>query len=185
MPSTALAPGDLHLTGKLIAEFIAPSSDRFAAHHDAALQQQLFDITKAQREAEILAHGEANDGGWETGAASDGRGFHLVSLADRFANVAVPSADHKKKNPRKYLNLRGLSINMVEGVGFEPTETAKPRRFSRPVHSTALPALRDRDCTLFFRGVDSLWRPDTQQAPRTAHFRVPGVNPPGISLVDR
>ena len=31
---------------------------------------------------------------------------------------------------------------VAEGVGFEPTEGVNPRRFSRPVHSTALPPLR-------------------------------------------
>ena len=32
---------------------------------------------------------------------------------------------------------------LAEGVGFEPTKAVKPCRFSRPVHSTALPALRE------------------------------------------
>ena len=31
---------------------------------------------------------------------------------------------------------------MAERVGFEPTKGANPCRFSRPVHSTALPPLR-------------------------------------------
>ena len=31
---------------------------------------------------------------------------------------------------------------MAEGVGFEPTKEFNPCRFSRPVHSTALPPLR-------------------------------------------
>src|SRR5438309_7398395 len=30
----------------------------------------------------------------------------------------------------------------AEGLGFEPRETRKPQRFSRPPHSTALPPLR-------------------------------------------
>jgi hypothetical protein len=32
----------------------------------------------------------------------------------------------------------------AEGVGFEPTVTSRPRRFSRPVPSTARPPLHDR-----------------------------------------
>jgi hypothetical protein len=31
---------------------------------------------------------------------------------------------------------------LAEGVGFEPTESLHPQRFSRPPHSTALPPLR-------------------------------------------
>jgi hypothetical protein len=38
----------------------------------------------------------------------------------------------------------------AEGVGFEPTESLHPQRFSRPPHSTALPPLRrNSDGTLF------------------------------------
>ncbi len=33
---------------------------------------------------------------------------------------------------------------MAERVGFEPTKGSHPCRFSRPVHSTALPPLRRR-----------------------------------------
>src|SRR5438034_157363 len=33
----------------------------------------------------------------------------------------------------------------AEGVGFEPTESLRPQRFSRPPHSTALPPLRGND----------------------------------------
>ena len=33
-------------------------------------------------------------------------------------------------------------LTTAEGLGFEPRETRKPQRFSRPPHSTALPPLR-------------------------------------------
>jgi hypothetical protein len=33
---------------------------------------------------------------------------------------------------------------MAEAQGFEPWEDFHPRRFSRPVHSTTLPSLRER-----------------------------------------
>jgi hypothetical protein len=41
---------------------------------------------------------------------------------------------------------------MAEGVGFEPTKGFHPCRFSRPVHSTALPPLRK---TVRFKNQDS------------------------------
>ncbi len=33
---------------------------------------------------------------------------------------------------------------MADGVRFELTNSVKSRRFSRPVHSTALPSVRDQ-----------------------------------------
>jgi hypothetical protein len=40
------------------------------------------------------------------------------------------------------------SFDLAERVGFEPTVPVKERRFSRPVHSTALPPLRHVDAAL-------------------------------------
>ena len=37
-----------------------------------------------------------------------------------------------------------LKDNVAEEQGFEPWEDFHPRRFSRPVHSTTLPLLRQR-----------------------------------------
>ena len=42
------------------------------------------------------------------------------------------------------LSYRGLSLRVAEVQGFEPWEDFHPRRFSRPVHSTTLPNLRNR-----------------------------------------
>jgi hypothetical protein len=39
-------------------------------------------------------------------------------------------------------------IKNAEGEGFEPPETVKPQRFSRPPHSTTLPALHLKSITL-------------------------------------
>src|SRR5687768_13443864 len=39
---------------------------------------------------------------------------------------------------------QGIRIDLAERVGFEPTGPVRDRRFSRPVHSTALPPLRGR-----------------------------------------
>lgn len=38
--------------------------------------------------------------------------------------------------------LKPLEYLMADGVRFELTEDANPRRFSRPLHSTALPSIR-------------------------------------------
>ena len=40
---------------------------------------------------------------------------------------------------------------MAEEVGFEPTVDFHLRRFSRPVHSTTLPLLRQRNAFCYFR----------------------------------
>ncbi len=48
--------------------------------------------------------------------------------------------------PFRYLEAEKDGKNsMAEGEGFEPSMGANPCRFSRPVHSTALPPLRERD----------------------------------------
>ena len=44
----------------------------------------------------------------------------------------------KEKSPEGRMNKRHLA----EAVRFELTEDSHPRRFSRPVHSTALPSFR-------------------------------------------
>ena len=41
-----------------------------------------------------------------------------------------------------YLIYNNIKENMAEEVGFEPTVDFHLRRFSRPVHSTTLPLLR-------------------------------------------
>lgn len=47
---------------------------------------------------------------------------------------------------------------LAEGVGFEPTKAVKPCRFSRPVHSTALPALRGERLYRETVGLLQWWR---------------------------
>jgi hypothetical protein len=54
-------------------------------------------------------------------------------------HVRAFSSHPKIKNPAR----AGLYI-LAERVGFEPTNPVKGLRFSRPVHSTALPPLRIR-----------------------------------------
>ena len=44
--------------------------------------------------------------------------------------------------PFNYLIYNNIKENMAEEVGFEPTVDFHLRRFSRPVHSTTLPLLR-------------------------------------------
>ena len=43
---------------------------------------------------------------------------------------------------RSYPDAGKTSLS-TDGVGFEPTEGISPRRFSRPLPSTALPPIRD------------------------------------------
>lgn len=40
-------------------------------------------------------------------------------------------------------SLKGVFLFMADGVRFELTNSVKSRRFSRPVHSTALPPIRN------------------------------------------
>lgn len=61
----------------------------------------------------------------------------LAAASNRWVLTEAPAVP----NIRKGLIIETLS-NMAEGVGFEPTVGVNPRRFSRPLHSTALPPLR-------------------------------------------
>ena len=54
-------------------------------------------------------------------------GYHSISTSCWYVPAAGPAGD-----------------GGAEGGGFEPPETVKPQRFSRPSQSSALPSLRDR-----------------------------------------
>jgi len=134
MPSVRLAPGDLHLSGKVIAKFIAPSSDRFVAHHDAALEQQFFVITKAQRKAKIPAYREADDGRREAMADVNRRGFHASSLPDPFDNLIM---DRAIRSPMLVCvplssNLSRLSLQVISSYRYRilPMSRGSPGRFN-------------------------------------------------------
>src|SRR6266852_6553127 len=73
-----------------------------------------------------------------------------------FAGIS-PSACHSPISRSNFFIVRLLSArtaisaapemsgDSAEGVGFEPTESLHPQRFSRPPHSTALPPHRGND----------------------------------------
>jgi len=69
--------------------------------------------------------------------------------------VALASLSYASRRNSAYGGVAwclGLALGegiLVEGVGFEPTKTAKPCQFSRLVQSTTLPALQRRDCNRF------------------------------------
>ena len=70
-------------------------------------------------------------------------GAHRRDTADmpRPVRKPVPTASEQRgERWRKHSAHSGTE--MAEGVGFEPTVTFQPRRFSRPVPSTARPPLR-------------------------------------------
>jgi hypothetical protein len=47
------------------AEFIAPAAHGFITHHDAALEQQLFNVTQAQLKPKVPANGATDDYRWK------------------------------------------------------------------------------------------------------------------------
>jgi hypothetical protein len=57
-PADPLAPD---VSGEHRAEAVPPQPDRLVANVDAALEQQVFDVPQAQREADIHQHRETND----------------------------------------------------------------------------------------------------------------------------
>ena len=68
---------------------------------------------------------------------------------DRFPNPAIAVSNYSSRewlalaaNMRLHAELRVLLPNVeTDGVGFEPTSDFRRCRFSRPVHSTALPPI--------------------------------------------
>ena len=65
---------------------------------------------------------------------------HLIYVSSSIF-LGVKSGGKKLKIQKKMYILLS-NYNMAEEVGFEPTEELPLRRFSRPVHSTALSLLR-------------------------------------------
>jgi DDE domain len=89
MPSGAgLATRCFHSVCKTRAEFIAPAPDRFIAHNNPALEQQLFDVAKAQLKPEIPANGTTDHCAWEAMTVIKRFCFrHRAILRDHPANV--------------------------------------------------------------------------------------------------
>lgn len=76
-------------------EPVSPRTDGFIAHVDAALMQQVFDITRRQREAGVQHHGRADDFGRSpevTKWAALLRDGKLLRRPARFNQVSSDSA---------------------------------------------------------------------------------------------
>ncbi len=83
---------------------------------------------------------------WENGSLDRRQAVLRVTFEDRL----VYCRNGGFRTPKTSIVFRildqfsGQKEVMAEGVGFEPTRGVNPCRFSRPVHSTALPPLRYR-----------------------------------------
>jgi len=78
---------------KALTELLAPATDRLVGHDHAALEEQFLDVTQAQLEAEIPAHGATDDLGWKTVTVIERfRFLHRDILRDRSNNLTMPHA---------------------------------------------------------------------------------------------
>src|ERR1700722_19607677 len=93
MPRGAgLATSRLDVVREARSKLIAPASDRFLTDDNPALEQQFFDITKAELKPEIPANRATDDRAWE--AMTVIKRFcilHCPILRDRPGNVTMPS----------------------------------------------------------------------------------------------
>ncbi len=89
MPDAAqLAPGGFNAAGKARSKLFAPAANRFVADHDAAHEQQFFDVAQAELEAEVPAHGLADNGCSKPVPTVERCRLHSVILRER-DNVLV------------------------------------------------------------------------------------------------
>jgi hypothetical protein len=95
MPGTArFASLSLGAIREPRAKFIAPAANGFVTHHDAALEEQLFNVAQAQLKPEIPANGTTDHHRREAMAVIERfRLFHLPILRDHLGNVTKPPAD--------------------------------------------------------------------------------------------
>ena len=94
--------------------------------HFSLLRQSI--VTTKKEAARKCGHGRASD---------------AASNAARNAPRRGDSAVVKCVRAQRSEFARGERARMAERVGFEPTKGVNPCWFSRPVHSTALPPLRE------------------------------------------
>ncbi len=81
MPGAAgLTPSGLGEMGKDRTKFFAPTSDRFVAHRDAALEQEFFDVAQVELEAKTPAYGLADDGRRKPVSTIERLRFHSAIL---------------------------------------------------------------------------------------------------------
>jgi hypothetical protein len=92
MPGTArFAPGCLDAMREPCAEFIAPAAHGFVTHHDATLEQQLFNVAQAQLKSKVPTNDTTDHHRWEAMPVIERfRLFHLPILRDHLGNVTKP-----------------------------------------------------------------------------------------------
>jgi GTP 3',8-cyclase len=109
--------------------------DILRAAHDIGYVQQIV-TTNGYRLHSIIE--EAGDAGLT-------RAIISIDTLDEQQNLFVGSARQKMKDPLVG-GPPGVSLDSAaEGMGFEPMETRRPQRLSRPPHSSALATFRPRD----------------------------------------
>jgi hypothetical protein len=80
------------------AKFIAPAAHGFVAHHDAALEQQLFKLAQAQPKPEVPVNGTSDKHRWKTITAIERFGiFTSRSTRPRWQRDRVVAAPSKKQ----------------------------------------------------------------------------------------
>ncbi len=75
-----------------LAELEAPFTNRFVAERDATHPHDLFDIAKAQSEAEVKPHSVANDFGRKTMAAIKRRGGMHQPIMQHVQSCSMPAS---------------------------------------------------------------------------------------------
>jgi hypothetical protein len=90
--ATRLASHRFHPLGKALTKRVIPASDGLVCHDHAALEKQFLDVTQAQLEAEIPAHGATHDLGRKTVTVIERfRFLHRDILYDPTRNLTTPT----------------------------------------------------------------------------------------------
>lgn len=69
------------------AEFIAAAAHGFITYHDAALEQQLFNVTQTQMKPEISANGTTDDHRWKSMSVIER--FRIFHIKRFYATTSV------------------------------------------------------------------------------------------------
>jgi hypothetical protein len=70
--------------------------------------------------------------------------WHLSRMVIHTNGAPVMVRPHRTITETTFVHCPEAWPALAEGAGFEPAENLRPRRFSRPVHSAALPPLRSQ-----------------------------------------
>ena len=156
---TNLANGGVHpSTAQALARHstITLTMDRYTHRHagdETAALEALPDMSTPAAEPDTLAATGTDDatprrGGGDSGVDSGDSSVDSLSANGREAVRSHAKGDGNRNGGgvthcvEKQWECEDMRDGATVGVGFEPTETRRPRRFSRPVHSTTLPPHR-------------------------------------------